>query len=138
NAASGSVISDVTFLNTTFNNNTTKGLYTEKMSDVLFDGVTVDGSGVNEAYQYNAGFDVNLKYGDYGTITIQNSTFTGSGVDGTGTGNALKVGARGYDGDTAYASNPATLANLVITNTVVEGAGTNAVLLLNVGNVETS
>lgn len=136
-SASGhSNISNVLFSNTSFDGNTQKGFYTEKLSDALFENVTVSGSGVDPAYQYNAGFDINLKYGDYTNITIKDSTFIGSGVDGAGSGIGIKVAARGYEGDSGgYTANPATLVGLTVENVTVSGGSGNGAVIVNVSNL---
>ncbi len=133
NAASGSDITDLVITNTTFNGNSIKGFYTEKLSRAVFDHVTVDGSGVRPDYQYNAGFDINLKYGAYEDITIINSVFIDSGLNGTGTGKGLVVMARGYEGDgSAYTASPATLEGLVIENVTISEGGSVGLLVTNV------
>ncbi|HEX7115844.1 MAG TPA: hypothetical protein VF193_11995 [Steroidobacter sp.] len=128
-------ITHLTVTNTTFNGNGLKGFYTEKLSHALFDGVTVEGSGVDADYQYNAGFDINLKYGDYEDIQILNSSFTGSGTDGSGPGHGLAVKARGYEGDSSYSANPATLESLVIENVRISDGGTFGLSVINVAGV---
>lgn len=139
NSGGTSNISHVSFLDTTFNDNTQKGFYTEKLSDALFQNVTVNGSGVDPSYQYNAGFDINLKYGDFANITIKDSSFTGSGVDGTGPGTGIKIAARGYEGDSSsYTGDPATLDGLTLENVTVTDGGTNGVVIANASNVTTT
>lgn len=129
-------ISHVLFQDSTFSHNLQKGFYTEKLSDALFQNVTVDGSGVDPSYQYNAGFDINLKYGDYTDIVIKDSSFIGSGLDGTGTGTGLKIAARGYEGDSpSYTGDPATLDGLVLENVVVAQGGSTGLAIVNVTNV---
>lgn len=136
NAASGSYITDLVVANTTFNGNRIKGFYTEKLSHAVFDHVTVDGSGVDASYQFNAGFDINLKYGAYEDITIIDSVFVGSGVDGTGPGKGLVVMARGYEGDSStYTATPAALEGLVIQNVSITGGGSVGLLVTNVEGV---
>src|SRR5690606_24153727 len=130
-------ITDLVVKDTTFNGNGIKGFYTEKLSRAAFDGVTVEGSGVDPGYQYNAGFDINLKYGDYEDIQITNSTFTGSGIDGTGPGKGLVVMARGYEGDSStYTASPATLEGLVIRDVTIEDGGSVGLLVTNVAGLE--
>ncbi|WP_129782222.1 hypothetical protein [Peristeroidobacter soli] len=131
-------VSHVGFSNTTFNDNTQKGFYTEKLSDALFQNVTVNGSGVDPNYQYNAGFDINLKYGDYVNIVIRDSSFAGSGLDGTGAGTGIKIAARGYEGDSSYTTNPATLDGLTLENVTVADGGSNGVVIANAGNLTTT
>jgi len=135
NASSASNISHVLIQDTTFSDNLQKGFYTEKLSDALFQSVTVSASGTDASFQYNAGFDINLKYGDYANIVIKDSSFVGSGLDGTGPGTGLKIAARGYEGDGAYADDPATLDGLVLENVVVSEGGSTGLALVNVSNV---
>jgi len=135
-ATGDSRIDDIHISDTTFNGNAQKGFYTEKLSNASFDNVTVTGSGVDEANVYNAGFDINLKYGSYQNIAIRNSTFEGSGRDGAGPGIALKVSARGFDGDTAaYSAHPATLDGLIVENVTVSDGGRYGLVVENVANV---
>lgn len=129
-------ISNVLFSNTSFDGNTQKGFYTEKLSDAAFDNVTVHGSGVDPGYQYNAGFDINLKYGEFSNISIKDSSFSGSGLDGTGAGTGIKIAARGFEGDSSsYTDNPATLDGLIIENVTVSGGSANGAVLTNVSNL---
>jgi Ca2+-binding RTX toxin-like protein len=129
-----STVTDVTFNGTTFSENLRKGIYVEKLDDATFDGITVENSGTDGGYSSNNGIDINLKFADYGDIRILNSTLTGSGVDGTGTGEAIYVSARGYPGDSgSYTAKPASITGLVIQNTLIAAAGA---LALTVGNVD--
>lgn len=113
---------DISVTGTQFNNNTTKGLYIEEMSDAVFDGIEVISSGVDAAYAWNAGIDINLKYGDYSNITIKNSTITDSGAQGSATNPmapvAVCIKARE---DGGYASNPATLTGVILDNNIISG-----------------
>lgn len=133
NSSSNSYISYLTVTNSTFNGNGIKGFYTEKLDHAIFDGVRIEGSGVDPNYQYNAGFDINLKYGDYEDIKILNSYFAGSGIDGMGPGQSVIVKARGFEGDSAaYAARPATLDGLVIENVTIVDGGTFGLSVANV------
>ena len=133
--------SNITYLSvtgTTFDGNGRKGLYTEKLSHAVFDHVTVHGSGVDADHQYNAGFDINLKYGEYQDIQILDSSFKGTGLDGSGPGRALSIVARGYDGDSAtYATDPASLEGVIIRNVSITEGGTNGLSIVNASGVTT-
>ncbi len=113
---SGSYLRNVLVEDTTFSGNSSKGIYVEKLDNATFDNITVDGSGTEGAWA--AGIDINLKYGSYSNIVIENSTITRSGTGDAVNGVALAVKARddgGYGG-----SKAATLASVTIRNNVVE------------------
>jgi len=137
-ASGDSHITGLTVTDTTFSHNLQKGFYTEKLSEATFERVTVEASGTDATYLYNSGFDINLKYGEYRDITIRDSTFTGSGLDGTGPGTGLKIAARGYEGDGSYTSNPATLGGLTIENVTVADGGSLGLVVTNVRGVLTA
>ena len=129
-----STVTGVTFTGTSFSENLRKGIYAEKLDNATFDDITVENSGTEGAYASNNGIDINLKFAAYGNIQILNSSVTGSGVDGTGTGEAIYVTARGYPGDSSsYTGKPASITGLVIQNTLIAAAGA---LALTVGNVD--
>ncbi|MGH2543544.1 MAG: hypothetical protein ACRDIB_12130, partial [Ardenticatenaceae bacterium] len=123
NAGDTSDVSNVTVSNTTFNNNLQKGLYAEKLSDALFDNITVDNSGTDPTYGFNNGIDINLKYQPYQNITIQNASITNSGAYGTAPSNlfpaAVTIKAR--DDAPSYNSDPATLDGVTLTNVTIGG-----------------
>lgn len=114
-------LSDVTIENTTFNGNSKKGIYTETLSDAELDNLTIENSGTNSEYGFNAGIDINLKYGDYSDITISNTTVTGV-TEGSPPNDRFPVGitvkAR-QDGST-YGGNPATVDNVSLESLTVE------------------
>jgi len=97
----------VTIESSTFTGNTKKSIYTEKLSDSVFDDISVtDGE-----------FDINLKYDDYSNITIKNST-----IEDVTTGTGLYVKARNDEsGNIDYKTVPASLSGLVITGNTVTG-----------------
>jgi hypothetical protein len=108
-------LEDVEITDTSFDDNDRKGIYTETLSDATIDGVTVHDSGTSGSYGFNAGIDINLKYGDYSDITIRDTDV--SGVDyGSPPGDRFPVGitikAR-QDGST-YGGNPATLSDVTL------------------------
>jgi len=60
-ASADSSVSKVRVTDSSFNNNRRKGIYTEKLSDAVFDGIEVRNSGVSADYNFNNGLDNNLK-----------------------------------------------------------------------------
>ncbi|HUI30206.1 MAG TPA: T9SS type A sorting domain-containing protein [Candidatus Acidoferrales bacterium] len=89
--------------NTTFDSNSVKGFYTEKLSDAIFTNVTVSNNGniARSPYYWawnNAGIDVTLKYGSYENLVFNNLTVTGNGI-GSYAGAGLSVKARGTGTD---------------------------------------
>ncbi|MEI9947315.1 MAG: hypothetical protein WDN26_24275 [Chitinophagaceae bacterium] len=110
---------------TTFTGNTLKGLYFEKLNEASFDNITVDNNGTSET-EHAAGIDINLKFGNYSTIEIKNSTISNNGKSNNNGGGIL-VKARISGGPSGiYGTNPATLNNVSIHNNFVttNGAGT--------------
>ncbi|MBS1124550.1 MAG: hypothetical protein H6Q90_6778, partial [Deltaproteobacteria bacterium] len=106
---------NVVITGTTFDNNTSKGMYLEKLSDAVFDGISVVNSGT--AGSWAAGIDINLKYAAYQDIEIRNSTISGCGTGDPVNGVGITVKAR-TDGST-YGANPATLTNVdLLANTI--------------------
>ena len=124
--SASAVFDGVTVRDSTFNGNDRKGIYAEKLSNALFDNIEIQNSGVQDSYIAPNGMDINLKYGDYENITVQNSTFYESGTRGSGAGTnlagALCVKARGTGGDSSYIPgsppNPpgATVDNVLVAN----------------------
>jgi hypothetical protein len=114
-------LTDVTIENTTFNDNSRKGIYTETLSDAELTDITVEDSGTNSTYGFNAGIDINLKYGDYQDITISGATVSGV-TEGDPPNDRFPVGitikAR-QDGGT-YGANPATLQNVHLEDLTVD------------------
>lgn len=111
-------VRNVSILNSTFNNNSLKGIYTEKMTDAILDDIDVSGSGTDVS-SHSAGIDINLKYGSYQNIQILNSTITGCGInDPNGGGILVKARSTG-----SYAGNPATLNNVTMNNLTVTNNG---------------
>lgn len=124
NESSSGVFDDVTVRNSSFNDNDRKGIYCEKLSNALFRNIEVRQSGTLDTYIAPNGMDINLKFGDYENITVENSTFYESGTRGSGAGTnlagALCVKARGTGSDTSYtpSSGPpgATVDNVLVAN----------------------
>ncbi|HQZ53184.1 MAG TPA: hypothetical protein PLG23_06945, partial [Thermoflexales bacterium] len=121
--ANASTVQNVLVSSSTFNNNLQKGLYAEKLEDATFRGITVSNSGIDPAYGFNNGIDINLKYGDYQRIHIYDSIITGSGLTGTATNplNATAVTIKARDDAPSYNAIPATLDDVVISRTIISG-----------------
>lgn len=122
NATSGSTTNQNDFTNvsitgTSFSNDSLKGIYVEKLDHATLDGIVVANSGTSGAN--SAGIDINLKYGAYQSITIQNSSITGSGTGDTTSGVGVTVKAR--SDSPSYNSNPATLDGVLISHNIVSG-----------------
>jgi hypothetical protein len=122
-STNGTSVENVSVTNTTFNGNTQKGIYVEKLDNAVFDGITVQNSGVDSTYGFNAGIDVNLKWQSYSNLTIRNSTITGSGVYGTASSAhfPVAVSIKGRDDSPSYSTNPGSLANVLIEDTLISG-----------------
>lgn len=108
-----SYANNISVRNTTFTGNGYKGIYAEKLSNALFENITVsnNGSDPNWNQAWNAGIDINLKAGDYQNLTFRNMTVTGNGktyANGVG----LTIKAR--DDASSYNTYPATLDNVLI------------------------
>ncbi|MCB9993620.1 MAG: right-handed parallel beta-helix repeat-containing protein [Hyphomicrobiaceae bacterium] len=124
---------NVTLDNVSFTHMTEKGIYVEQLSNADFGDLTmtdVGQFGRGDAFgtigQWGTGIDVNVKYGDFANVSIHDFQFTDVGLsDGGGSphlgGGAISVKARD---DGGYASNPATLDNVSITNGTIDGDST--------------
>jgi hypothetical protein len=97
---------------TTFNNNSNKGIYIERLSDAQFTGIEVNQSGT--AGGFAAGIDLNLKYGSFQDITLQDSTVSNCGTGDAVNGVGVTIKAR--NDAPSYSTQPATLANVSVTN----------------------
>jgi hypothetical protein len=106
--------------NSSFIDNSYKGMYIELLSDAIFDNVVVSGNGLiaNWNGAFNAGVDINLKAGAYQNLVFRNMTVTGNGL-GAQHGAGLLVKAR--DDGATYGANPATLTNVLIEGGVFSG-----------------
>ncbi|MBZ0243302.1 MAG: hypothetical protein K8F24_08830 [Bacteroidales bacterium] len=107
----------VSITNTSFIGGNTKGFYTERLSNAVFDNITVSDID-NASYAWSAGMDINLKWKAYSDITIKNSSFSNCG-NGSTNGVGLTVKARD-DGGT-YGATPATLSQVNIDNVIFSG-----------------
>lgn len=111
--------------NTTFDGNSIKGFYAEKLSDATFNNVSATNNGNTAlspewADAWNAGIDVNLKYGDYQNIAFNNLTVTGNGI-GSANGVGLTVKARGTGNDPGIAADPYNAHPASLVGVTVDG-----------------
>lgn len=116
---SGSVFNNISVTNSTFNNNSSKGIYAEKLSDASFSSITVSNSGT--AGGFSAGMDINLKYGAYQNIQITDCDILNCGTGDPVNGAGIAIKARGTGSDSGYASNPATLTGVTLAGLNVNG-----------------
>ena len=112
--ASSPLITHVVVSGTTFNDNTSKGMYWESLDNATFTGVTVANSGTVGAWA--AGVDINLKYHAFANISFAGCSVTGCGTGDAVNGAGLTIKARD---DGSYAGAPATLSNVQISNAVI-------------------
>lgn len=124
NIANTSNVTNVNVSDTSFDNNSDKGIYAEKLDSADFTRISVLNSGTSLANRNNAGIDINLKNGAYSNITFDDITVSGSGTDTTGMGNAFTAKARN---DGTYAPTPASLTNFSLINSDITAAGSVAV-----------
>ncbi|MCL4201914.1 MAG: right-handed parallel beta-helix repeat-containing protein, partial [Pirellulaceae bacterium] len=110
-------LTNVTIEDTQFNNNSSKGMYLERLSNATMSRIEVDGSGTLGSWA--AGIDINLKFASYQNITIQDSTIKNSGTGDSTNGVGITIKAR--DDSPSYAANPATLANVTLSGNVLSG-----------------
>jgi hypothetical protein len=107
---------EITITNTTFDNNTLKGIYVEKLDHATLNGISVRNSGT--AGVSSAGIDINLKYGDYHDVAIADSVITDNGSGDPSSGWGLAIKARD---DGPYSAKPATLDRVSVTSNVISG-----------------
>lgn len=95
----------------TFENADQKAIYVEALTNSTIQGCQFINCGTKEdgAHAMSSAVDINLKYGDYENISIQDCNFEGNGA---GLGGALLIKARD---DGSYADTPATLTGVTIT-----------------------
>lgn len=119
----GTKLQFVTMTNTIFKNNYRKGMYVETLSDAIFTDVQLLNNGYvtpgsNLAEYHSAGFDINLKDGNYSNLQFINMTAIGNGLTSK-EGAALMIKAR--DDGATYGAYPATLSNVHITGGTFTG-----------------
>lgn len=115
-SSSPTTIDGVLVKDCTFTNNLQKGLYIEKLSNAVFDNITVDMCGIDPGYGSNSAIDLNLKFNTFQSISLINSSITNSGITGTSSypdgRPAISISVR--DDGASYGGNPATLDGLII------------------------
>lgn len=125
-------VSNVLIRNCTFNNNSRKGIYAEKLEDAVFENITIDNSGTDATYGFNNGIDINLKWQAYSNITIRNSRVINSGAIGSndiGTApenrrsSAITIKAR--TDASSYNGTPASLTNVTLDGVIIDGLVTD-------------
>lgn len=120
----GTFIRNVYVANTSFANNGYKGIYLEKLSDAVFENVSVTNNGSSPYWNgaTNAGIDINLKgHEQYKNLLFKNLIVTGNGLgyeEGTGVMIKARDDSPNYNGPT---NGPATLDNVVIEGGVFSG-----------------
>ncbi|MFZ1424399.1 MAG: HYR domain-containing protein, partial [Saprospiraceae bacterium] len=114
---------DIIIRNSTISNNLQKGMYFEKLSNALFENLTMDNNGTDATYGFNNGIDINLKYSSYSNITIQNCDITNSGVLGVAADpqNPAVIAIKARDDAPSYNTIPASLSNVIIKNNKITG-----------------
>lgn len=100
--------------NTSFSNDTNKGIYAEMLDNAKFNNITIDHSGSSGSF--GSGFNINEKYGQYQNITIKNSSVTNSGLGDPTNGTGLDIEARD---DGSYSTNKATLTGVTVSGSIV-------------------
>ncbi len=125
-AASGEsppMLDDVLIQHTTFSRNGQKGIYVEKLSNALLEDVVIEDSGVDPDYGFNAGIDVNLKYGDYAGVTLRRVDVIGSGALGTATNPHFPVAVtlKARDDAPSYSAPAASLTDVTIEDCEIDG-----------------
>ena len=116
---------NISFDGTTFDNNSLKGIYVEKLDHATFANIEVVNSGTSGIS--SSGIDINEKYGVYSTIELLNVTVTGSGVGDPASGTGIAIKGRN---DGSYAGNPASLTGVTLDNVAVSGSPID----LSIGN----
>lgn len=109
-------LDQINISSSSFNGNPLKGIYVESMSNAMFDGIIVNGSGTLTT-SHSSGIDINLKQvystTGYQNITIKNSIITGCGINDPNGGGILVKARSSYGG--AQLTN-VDLLNLTISN----------------------
>ncbi|MCG6158220.1 beta strand repeat-containing protein [Rubinisphaera margarita] len=123
---------DILITDTVISDNLKKGLYFEKLNNAVLSGLTVTNSGTDAGYAFNAGIDINVKYGNHQNIQILDSTFDNSGVFTTSAGgldssSSLAIKAR--NDSPSYSANPGAVNNILVSGNVF----TNATTAIRVG-----
>lgn len=131
-STSNTMLENVVIRNCTFNSNDRKGIYCEKLSDALFENISIIGSGVDPSYAFNNGIDINLKWQAYSNIEIRNSRILDCGALGSNNAGtvpdnrrstAVTIKARTDAG--SYNGDPASLTNVTLDGVIIDGLATD-------------
>ncbi|GMU20277.1 MAG: hypothetical protein AMXMBFR13_03740 [Phycisphaerae bacterium] len=114
--ATSPLVTNVTVTGTTFNNNTSKGMYLENLDHASFSNIQVRNSGTAGAWA--AGIDLNLKYKSFQNILFIDTLVTNCGAGDAINGAGITVKARD---DGSYSSVPASLDNVQIVCSLIAG-----------------
>jgi len=114
------VFDDIDVSDSTFDRNSTKGMYLEAVSDATFTRISADANGTISEVRPSgpppypvAGVDINVKYGPFAHVS-----FIDSSVKGTA-GTAMAIKGRN---DGSYASIPATLDDVLLSGMTITGS----------------
>ncbi|MEO8024082.1 filamentous hemagglutinin N-terminal domain-containing protein [Polaromonas sp.] len=129
NASNTASFANALFENVTIDGPSYKGFYFETADNLTLRNVTIRNAGnVGESTSHENGsaIDINLKYGAFNAITLDNVVVQDSGhSSGYADRAAVVIKTRGIPGDTAYASTPASLQSVNITGGSIEGSKGN-------------
>jgi len=119
---------NVVIRNSTFSGNEGKGIYIERLSNALFENITIDGSGTDPSYAFNAGIDINLKWQAYSNILLRNVRVVASGAIGSNNigsspenRNPVAVVVKARTDAPSYNLDTASLTNLTIESCYFDG-----------------
>ncbi len=124
-SSDASTVQNVVVENTTFNHNNHKGIYAEKLHEASFTGCTADENGFDSSalpsyfQAWSAGFDLNLKAGTYQNFIFENCTINNNATDEAKEGVGLTVKGRGTGNDPSYATFPAIVSNVTISECTI-------------------
>lgn len=103
-AAQGTTdFNNINITNSTFNNNTSKGMYFEALNNAIFQNIVVDQSGTSGPFP--AGIDINLKQGNYQNVQLINATVTACGLSDATTGAGAAIKGRDDAGNNGTLNN---------------------------------
>lgn len=120
-------LTNVSISHSSFNNDTSKGMYFERLNNATLQNLQVVGSGIGGTTSAYSGIDINLKYASFTNITLSNSTISGS--------KSIGVAIKGRDDSPSYNTQPASLSNVSLSNNYVTGNATGISVGNNVTNV---
>lgn len=129
NAANTASFANALFENVTIDGPSYKGFYFETADNLALRNVTIRNTGNTgdpTTHLYGSAIDINLKYGAFNAITLDNVAVQNSGQSSGNAGRAAVVfKTRGGPGDTAYGATSASLQSVNIIGGSIEGsAGT--------------